>query len=86
MAVTLNEMKECAREMKLCYHKFNSVVPVGKAEINECIFDCLQSTLSSWTTKIVRESNMLSDFIERQFNYTGIEIKAHNDVSPVKPL
>lgn len=80
VAVTLNEMKQCARDIKLCFGKYNSAVPIGKAEINECIFDCLESTLSSWTTKIVRESNMLNDFLERQFNYTQLEIKSHNEV------
>jgi len=64
VAVTLNEMKECSRELKSCYEKFNKSSPVGKAEINKNIFECMENTLNSWTSKVVRESNILDKFIE----------------------
>lgn len=80
LAATLKDFKQCTGDIVSMFKTFNNSVDEPKYQINSSIYECLNSTFSTWCSQTHNQSRVVSRFLQKSFTYTSKEIQALNEV------
>ena len=82
----IKSLAETAERIAKAHDLFNSKIDYAKSEINSDIYTSLSKCFHSWSSHISDQSKTVENYLIKSFNWTQMEIDAHNEVFSFNPL
>jgi hypothetical protein len=75
-------LADTANRIKKTHDLFNTKVEFAKSTINASIYDALSTCFNGWSSHVSDQSKTIENYLIKSFNWTQMELDAHNEVSP----